>query len=92
MQFLAFALARFADPFAVILGGAIGILSRAWWKTILGVLAGGTVMTLAFEFYGGVSPDAPFYFLVDGTVVAAWASVVFALGKVLRRPNPAEPL
>jgi len=89
MQFLAFALGRFPDPFAVILGGAIGVLSRTWWKAILGGLAGGTVMTLAFEFYGGVSVDAPLYILVDGIVVAAWASLVFVLRRVLRRPKSA---
>jgi hypothetical protein len=90
MQLLAFALGRFPDPFAVVLGVAIGILSRTWWKAILGGLAAGAVMTLAFAFFGGVSADAPLYYLVDGIVVAAWASVVFALRRVLRRPKPAQ--
>jgi len=89
MQFLLFALGRFPDPYAIILGGALGFLSRAWWQAVLGGLAGGTVMTLAFALYGGVSPNAPLYFLVDGIVVAAWASVAFVLQGVLRRPKPA---
>lgn len=51
MQFLAFPLRRFPDPFAVILGVAIGIFSRIWWMAILGGLAGGTVMTLGFATF-----------------------------------------
>ena len=87
MQFLAFALGRFPDPFAIILGVTVGIVSRGWWQTILGGWAGGLIMTLAFAFFGGVSGDAPLYFLVDGIVVVAWASVAFALRNVLRRPK-----
>ena len=89
MQLLVFALGRFPDPFAIILGIAVGILSRTWWQTILGGLAGGAAMTLAFGFFGGVSRDVALYFLVDAIVVAAWASFVFALRSVLRRPKPA---
>ena len=88
MQLLVFALGRFPDPFAIILGSAIGILSRTWWQTILGGLAGGAVMTLAFGFFGGISGDVTLYFLVDVIVVAAWASCAFALRSVLRRPKP----
>jgi hypothetical protein len=88
MQFLAFALGRFPDPFAIILGSAIGILSRAWWQTILGGLTGGAVMALAFGWFGGVSGDVALYFLVDVVVVAAWASFAFAIRSVLRRLKP----
>lgn len=89
MQLLVFALGRFPDPFAIIAGIAIGILSRTWWHTIVGGLAGGAVMTLGFGFFGGVSRDVALYFLVDGIVVAAWASFAFALRRgVLRRPKP----
>jgi hypothetical protein len=89
MQLLVFVLGRFPDPFAIVLGSAVGILSRAWWQTILGGLAGGAVMTLAFGFFGGVSRDVALYFLVDAIVVAAWALCVFALRSILRRPKPA---
>lgn len=87
MQLLVFVLGRFPDPFAIILGSAIGILSRTWWQTILGGLAGGAVMTLAFGFFGGVSGEVALYFLVDTIVVVAWASFVLALRSVLRRPK-----
>jgi hypothetical protein len=89
MQLLVFALGRFPDPFAMVLGSAVGVLSRTWWQAILGGLAGGAVMTLAFGFFGGVSGDVSIYFLVDAIVVAAWASFVFALRSVLRRLKPA---
>lgn len=85
MQFLAFAWSRFPDPYAIILGCAIGILSRAWWQTVAGGLAGGAVMVLAFGVIGGMSRDAALYFLVDAVVVALWSSLVFVFRMFLRR-------
>jgi hypothetical protein len=85
MQILAFILGRFPDPYAIILAAAVGALSRAWWQTILGGLAAGAAMALAFALVKGVSGDAPLYFLADVFVVAAWSSVAFALRSLVRR-------
>jgi hypothetical protein len=85
MQILEFIVGRFPDPFAIILGVAIGALSRAWWQAVLGGLVGGAVMALAFGLVEGVSGNAPLYFLVDVFVVVAWSSVAFALRTFVRR-------
>jgi hypothetical protein len=89
MQFLAFALSRLPDPYAVILGGAVGFFSRVWWQTVLGGLACGMAMVLAFGLFGGMSRDAPAYFVVDALVVAMWSSLAFVLREFLRRRKSA---
>lgn len=89
MQFLVFALNRLPDPYAVILGGAIGVVARAWWQPVLGGLGGGAAMVLVFGLFGGMSRDAPAYFAVDELVVALWASLAFAAREFLRRRKSA---
>ena len=92
MEFLAFALSRLPDPYAILLGGIIGLAARRWWQTVLVGVGGGTLMALSFAFFGGISPDAPAYFVVDAMVVTLWASLVFALRDLLRRRKLASPL
>ena len=83
-QLVLFAWSRFLDPYAIIIAVGVGLLSRAWWQTVLGGLAGGLAMAFVFAMIGGMSSDAPLYFLVDAAVAASWSSVVFFLRGVLR--------
>ena len=85
MQFVAFALSRLPDPFAIALGGTIGIMFRLVWQTVIVGLLGGIAMVFAFGLVGGMSPDAPAFFAVDPLVVTLWASLAFALLEWRRR-------
>lgn len=84
MQLVAFAWSRFPDPYAIVLGGAVGFLSRAWWQTVLAGFVGGIALALAFGLIGGMSHDAPVYFLMDAIVAVSWSSAVFYFRGVLR--------
>ena len=84
MQFLAFVWSRLPDPYAIMVGVAVGLFAREWWQTVLGGLAGGIAMAFAFGLITGMSRDAALYFLVDAAVVAMWASAVFYLRRVVR--------
>ena len=89
MEIFLFALSRIPDPYAILLGSTIGIVSLHWWQALLAGLAGGVAIALAFGFFGGMSPDAPAYFVVDAMAVAVWASLAFALREMFRRRKAA---
>ena len=89
MEFFAFALSRLPDPYAILLGIVIGIMSVHAWQTLVAGLAAGMAMALVFGLSGGMSPDAPAYFVIDAVAVALWASLAFALRELLRRRKPA---
>lgn len=83
-EMLVFAWSRFPDPYAIMLGCAVGVLARAWWQTLLVGFTGGVVMAFAFGVVGGMSHDAPAYFLMDAIVAVSWSSAVFYFRTVLR--------
>ena len=85
MQLFVFALSRLPDPYALLVGCTIGVVSLRWWQTFVFGVAGGLAMVLIFGLVGGMSSDAPAYFVVDAIVVAMWASLTFVLRERFHR-------